>query len=121
MIRILAVTWLAFIVTLSASKSLGYGYWVWGNIEHFLGGNLQMHFVFAFVLSILAHLGSSARWQQCLILLVLILGCAIDEALQLFLPERSFNPQDVLASWAGLILAATPFLMRSGYKKGSSS
>ena len=32
LIRILAVGWLALLVILSASKSLGYGHWAWGGI-----------------------------------------------------------------------------------------
>ena len=82
MVRILAVSWLAFLVILSASKSLGYGHWAWGGIERFLGGNLQMHFVMAFILSLLAHLASSGFWHRGWLLLLLITGCALDESLQ---------------------------------------
>ncbi len=111
MVRILALGWLAFLVILSASKSLGYGYWVWGNIEHFLGGNLQMHFVFAFILSLLAHLASSGFWHRGWLLLFLMIGCALDESLQFIFPLRSFNPLDFLVTCAGLFFAALPFLI----------
>ncbi|MGO0306189.1 hypothetical protein ACTL6P_06150 [Endozoicomonas acroporae] len=33
LIRIIAITLLAFLVILSACKSLGYGHWAWGSIE----------------------------------------------------------------------------------------
>ena len=106
MVRILAVSWLAFLVILSASKSLGYGHWAWGSIEHFLGGNLQMHFVMAFILSALAHLASSRFWHRGWLLLLLVIGCALDESLQFVLPLRNFNPLDFLVTCAGLLLAA---------------
>ncbi len=111
MVRILAVGWLALLVILSASKSLGYGHWAWGSIEHFLGGNLQMHFVMAFILSMLAHLASSEFWHRGWLLLLLVSGCALDEGLQFVLPLRHFNPLDFLVTCAGLLLAALPFLV----------
>ena len=110
-LSLLTAGWLLFLIGLSISKSLGYGHWAWGSIEHFLGGNLQMHFVFAFILSILAHLASSRFWHRGWLLLLLIMGCALDESLQFFLPLRSFNPLDFLVTCAGLLLAALPFLV----------
>ncbi|OED44507.1 hypothetical protein ACH42_07330 [Endozoicomonas sp. (ex Bugula neritina AB1)] len=104
MVRVLAVAWLAFLVILSVSKSLGYGRWAWGSIEHFLGGNLQMHFVMAFVLSALAHLASSEFWCRGWLLLLLITGCALDESLQFVLPLRNFNPLDFMVTLLGLLL-----------------
>ena len=111
LVRILAVSWLAFLVILSASKSLGYGHWAWGSIERFLGGNLQMHFVMAFILSVLAHLASSGFWHRGWLLLLLIIGCALDESLQAVLPLRNFNPLDFLVTCAGLLLSSLPFLV----------
>ena len=111
MVRILAIGWLCFLVGLSASKSLGYGHWAWGSIEHFLGGNLQMHFVMAFILSALAHLASSGFWHRGWLLLLLVIGCALDESLQFFLPLRAFNPVDFMVTCLGLILAAAPFVL----------
>ena len=111
MVRILAVGWLAFLVILSASKSLGYGHGAWGGIERFLGGNLQMHFVMAFILSLFAHLASSGFWHRGWLLLLLITGCALDESLQAMLPLRNFNPLDFLVTCAGLLLAALPFMV----------
>lgn len=105
------MAWLAFLVILSASKSLGYGRWVWGSIENFLGGNLQMHFVMAFILSALAHLATPAPWHRGRLLLLLIIGCALDESLQAVLPLRNFNPLDFLVTCAGLLLAALPFML----------
>ncbi|WP_257285699.1 hypothetical protein [Endozoicomonas sp. SESOKO1] len=111
MLRILAVGWLAFLVILSVSKSLGYGHWAWGSIERFLGGNLQMHFVMAFILSALAHLACPGFWHRGWLLLLLILGCALDESLQAVLPLRNFNPLDFLLTCVGLLLAALPFMI----------
>ncbi|WP_422139879.1 VanZ family protein [Endozoicomonas sp. ALC020] len=111
MVRIIAAGWLAFVVILSASKSLGYGKWAWGSIEHFLGGNLQMHFVMAFILSALAHLASSGFWQRGWLLILLIIGCALDESVQFFLPLRNFDPLDFLVTCIGLLLAALPFMV----------
>ena len=103
--------WLVFLVLLSISKSLGHGQWVWGSIEGFLGGDLQMHFVMAFVLSLLVHLASPEIYYRGQLLLLLLIGCATDECLQLFLPLRSFNLLDFLATFAGLLLAALPFMV----------
>ena len=111
MVQILAIGWLAFLVILSASKSLGYGHWAWGGIEHFLGGNLQMHFVMAFILSVLAHLACPGFWHKGRLLLLLIIGCALDEGLQAVLPRRHFNLLDFLVTCAGLLLAALPFMV----------
>ena len=116
LVRILAVGWLALLVILSASKSLGYGHWAWGSIERFLGGNLQMHFVMAFILSMLAHLASSGFWHRGWLLLLLVSGCALDEGLQFVLPLRHFNPLDFLVTCAGLLLAALPFMVSQWHK-----
>ncbi|MGI2026827.1 hypothetical protein [Endozoicomonas acroporae] len=111
MVRILAVGWLVFLVMLSVSKSLGYGHWAWGSIEHFLGGNLQMHFVMAFILSVLAHLACPRSWHWGRLLLLLIIGCALDESLQVVFPLRNYNPLDFLVTCTGLLLAALPFMV----------
>lgn len=110
MVRISAVAWLVFLVTLSVSKSLGYGHWAWDSIETFLGGNLQMHFVMAFILSGLAHLASPGFWHRGWLFLALLIGCGLDEGLQVLLPMRNFNPLDFLVTCAGLLLAALPFM-----------
>lgn len=109
--RIFAVAWLVFLLLLSIGKSLGHGQWVWGSIEHFLGGDLQMHFTMAFVLSLLAHLASPEGYHRGQLLLLLLIGCAVDECLQRFLPLRSFNLMDFLVTFAGLLLAALPFMV----------
>lgn len=105
-----ALAWLVLLVLLSIGKSFDYGQWAWGNIERFLGGDLQMHFVMAFVLSLLTHRACPQIYHRGLLLL-LIAGCAVDECLQLFLPLRSFNLLDFFVTFAGLFLAALPFMV----------
>ncbi|WP_419533001.1 hypothetical protein [Endozoicomonas sp.] len=110
MVRILAIGWLCFLIGLSVSKSLGYGHWLWGSVEHFLGGNLEMHFLMAFVLSFLGHWAFNGIARRGVLLAFLIIGCALDEGLQFFLPLRAFNPVDFMVTCLGLILAAAPFI-----------
>ena len=70
-----------------------------------------MHFLMAFILSVLAHLASSGFWHRGWLLLLLVVGCALDESLQFVLPLRKFNPLDFWVTCAGLLLAALPFLV----------
>lgn len=93
--------WLLFIVGLSIAKSAGLLQPVWGGIEIFLGGNRRMHFVMAAVLSLLMLLSVSGSLRTVLFW-GLMLGCAMDEVLQYFLPLRHFNPLDFVATAAGL-------------------
>ncbi|WP_194842622.1 VanZ family protein [Endozoicomonas sp. OPT23] len=101
----MAIAWLAFIIGLSAAKSAGYGSSLWGGIEVFLGGNKQMHFAMACVLSFLAHLAFPASRFRLVtpVLMILVLGCVTDELLQYYLPTRHFNLYDFAASLLGLI------------------
>ena len=72
---------------------------------------MQSHFVMAFILSVLAHLACSGFWDCGGLLLLLLIGGALDESLQAVLPLRNFNMLDFLVTGAGLLLAALPFLI----------
>ena len=111
--RIAAIGWILFIVGLSAAKSLGYGAWLWGGIETVLGNNRTMHFVMAGIMSILCLLAVPQRFQQGkvnAVILVLLVGCIIDECFQYFIPSRNFSVWDAVASCAGVLVFAIPVL-----------
>ena len=113
MLRILAAAWVAFLVILSACKSLGYAHIVWGSIEVFLGGHRQMHFAMAVVMSLLCHLAVyGRRWVSLFnpVMAVLVAGCVVDESLQYFFPARHFNPLDAVASIGGLVVGFALFV-----------
>ena len=109
--RIAAISWLLFIIGLSAAKSAGYGHMIWGSVEQWLGSNLWMHFYFAGILSFLCHLAAPRSWLAGSlrgfvnpVLLFLIAGCIADELLQAALPRRHFSFYDMGASVSGLIV-----------------
>lgn len=99
-----ALCWLVFLVGLSAAKSTGHMQPIWGGIEQFVGGNRWMHFYMATILSSLCHLAVPSHRRKGWLFLALMVGCAIDESFQYFLPLRSFNPLDFLATVTGLLL-----------------
>ena len=100
----IALSWLLFLVAMSASKSVGYGHIIWGTIETFLGGNRQMHFSMALISSVLCYLATPSGSLRLLVLVGLMVGGAVDELLQWLLPLRSFNPLDFGATVAGFLV-----------------
>lgn len=111
--RIASIGWIIFIISLSAAKSFGFGAWLWGGIEGWLGGNRIMHFIMAGIMSLLCLLAVPERFQRNKpnpVIMVLLMGCIIDEFLQYFIPSRNFSVWDAVASCAGVLLFSMPVL-----------
>lgn len=118
--RIIAISWIVFIVCLSAAKSLGYGAWLWGGIESALGDNRTMHFLMAGVLPLLCLPAVPERYQKGKVnpvIFLLLLGCIADELLQYFIPSRNFSVWDAAASCAGVLSFSLPVLFWRKLKK----
>ena len=112
-----ATLWLATLLFLSISKSLGFpGVSNW--LERQFGGDLIMHVVWAAVLSFLfcKALPAFSR-TPCLgllspVVVILTAGCLVEEWSQMYLPNRAFSWLDFAASYSGVVLGC--FLARIG-------
>lgn len=101
----LFLVYLAFLVLLSVCKSaeifLPYIY----QFEAFLGGDKWMHFKLALLLGFFAVSVFSAK-KLVLVLLVLLIGLFVDEAMQYLLASRRFEWLDALYGVSGLLFGA---------------
>ena len=116
---IAAVIWLAVILSLSISKSLGFPE-VSDWLEHQLGGDLAMHIFWASGLSFLSCKSFPAlSYKACPgllspVVLILTAGCLVEELSQLYLPNRAFSWLDFSASCFGVVFGC--LLARIRYK-----
>ena len=103
--RVLFFLYLVFLMALSICKSaeifLPYIY----QFEHFLGGDKWMHFKLAMLLGVLSVLAFTST-RLILVLLMLISGLVLDEALQYVLVSRRFEWLDGIYGVAGLLFGA---------------
>ena len=72
-------------------------------LEVYVGGDKVLHLVLAFVLSLLSMMSFSRRFSEWKILAFLMLILTTEETLQLFLPNRYFGFDDLVAGFGGLI------------------
>ena len=115
MIRLIAISWIVFLIALSIAKSLGHAAWLWGGIESFLGDNRTMHFVMAGIMSLLCLLAVPERYQHGVVnpvILFLMTDCIVDELFQYFIPSRSFSAWDAASSCEGVLVFASPVILR---------
>ena len=74
-----------------------------------------MHFVMAGIMSMLCLLAVPERYQHGIVnpvTLFLMTGCIVDELLQYFIPSRGFSVWDAASSCAGVLVFASPVLLR---------
>jgi VanZ family protein len=75
-------------------------------LEVWIGGDKILHLVLASILSLLSMMSFSCRFSWWKILAVLMVIISIEETIQIFLPNRYFGFNDLLAGWSGLICGA---------------
>ena len=71
-----------------------------------IGGDKILHLVLAFILSFLSMMSLFCTMSWWKILAVLMVIISIEETMQIFLPNRYFGFNDLLAGWSGLICGA---------------
>ena len=100
--RVLFFLYLVFLMALSICKSaeifLPYIY----QFEYFLGGDKWMHFKLALLLGLLSVLAFTST-RLIWVLLMLLSGLVLDEALQYVLASRRFEWLDGIYGVAGLL------------------
>ena len=97
----LLVGFVVFAGYLVISKMLGGGFI--NQLEVYVGGDKVLHLVLAFALSLLSMMSFSHRFSEWKILAILMLILTTEETLQLFLPNRYFGFDDLVAGFSGLI------------------
>ena len=98
---ILLVCFVGFVGYLVISKILGGDFT--NQLEVYVGGDKVLHLVLALALSLLSMMSFSHRFSEWKILATLMLILTTEETLQLFLPNRYFGFDDLVAGFGGLI------------------
>jgi VanZ family protein len=98
---ILLVCFVGFVGYLVISKILGGDFT--NQLEVYVGGDKVLHLVLAFALSLLSMMSFSHKFSEWKILATLMLILTTEETLQLFLPNRYFGFDDLVAGFGGLI------------------
>ena len=100
-------SYLLFVGYLVFSKVLGGDFT--NQVEVWVGGDKVLHLVLAFILSLLSMMSFSHKFSEWKILATLMLILATEETIQLFLPNRYFGFDDLIAGWSGLICGGILF------------
>lgn len=98
---VLLVCFVGFVGYLVISKILGGDFT--NQLEVYVGGDKVLHLVLALALSLLSMMSFSHKFSEWKILATLMLILTTEETLQLFLPNRYFGFDDLVAGFSGLI------------------
>lgn len=115
-----------FLVTMSAFKSLDILMPQIKAMQHWFGGDKNMHLCLAFVLGFLGCLASEVFqrpgnvFRVILVVLILGLGLSVDELFQYNAPHRAFDLRDLGYGLAGLSFAAISYLALSLLRRRNS-